>query len=1226
MLLTLQLPIIALIFFFTINSTIASGIKQKSFLVFWKIRGTINEKRPLFFIALGFLFNFVYFILHIMSPDAAISNGDVKPHAFFIYSILLFNILNTYCFLIQSLPRLYFSRDETDDSSHPETISEIIVSWKGISYITVTLFSVALFLLSVFSWGDDNYPLYLFNFFGFLLISLYMFKLTSIHKYSLQNSYARYLILLGWLIWTLLQLWWPIALYFGLKGVVIAPIGFYASFMAKCLILLGLYIISVRTGRYAHEQLNTANIDLNHVNEKLKDNVIELNKTLESINSLPELIKSMSNSKGQDELSRKVVEHLTNKKVFDFDYAIFSEVNYLTQKIVYKDSITENDNIDHPENWVWSGGIPFDHHDIMAQVVKGKEIIHNRGEKLNNESIDITSETSPLNHEIYIKYNHQYLNRFFIPVLNLTESEQSENSVVAIIEVGYYIKDIDPDTKDPKLSDKIEKGELNIYLDGCAQSYRRLFEQEVQKRIDWLLKDCEDLSKDDHLGYLQAVLISTSTLIHANLGFIVLVPIHKTLQATDLIFEGGKIDENEKALIKSALIDCTKENSDSGGHLQINKSGLTDKLHKLFNIQSMQITDININNTAVGHLFLFGEKGDHFNSVVQTIITNITEKIGSAYNEKKFHNAVASLVTPDNAVTDLEKTMEPLIQMLKSYFETPYISIWLRNDSDEFAQSYASNELKSGCREFGAQALSVDKVNLEKEYEIIDLESSSTDVEYLLFQKYSNKNKLKTLLRKPIKTQHQHFGFINIYFKDRVSPLFYEEENFLNLISVKGLISIQIHNLVHAFREISDSFTQNDLNSTLQTITDSAMNLLNADPVILYKSNNGVEVFFNDVTYSNKGDFRNQEIIRLFQSEKNSHVELAERILRGRSEFFNNKSEYKNYINSHSKIYRKVYFEKDFWDRENIKSLAAIRLVHKTANYVKPVGVMFINFRNEVALNDDIRRVIETFAAFASGSIYNGLVFEQNRQFLLNNLRLTKPLLAEALIAGALHDANKTFNTIHSFYNRLIEKIDDPYDYDHKKMNKSSIRVELEKLKNPISRLEEHFFEIESLYAPAEKTVLQDQNINAILEQQLDIMEPELSKKFIHVVKEFPGKEIIIDCDESQIGLAILNILKNASQAMEKRGELAIRLNEIENSKIRIDIVDNGKGISDDIKDVMFQPNITDKVGGSGLGLSMSKYVIEVNHLGSIRGRTRDGRTTFTIILPIDHLKPNKEV
>ena len=68
----------------------------------------------------------------------------------------------------------------------------------------------------------------------------------------------------------------------------------------------------------------------------------------------------------------------------------------------------------------------------------------------------------------------------------------------------------------------------------------------------------------------------------------------------------------------------------------------------------------------------------------------------------------------------------------------------------------------------------------------------------------------------------------------------------------------------------------------------------------------------------------------------------------------------------------------------------------------------------------------------------------------------------------------------------------------------------------------------------------------------------------------------------------------------------------------QIDIVDDGPGIPPEIAETLFLPMVTAGTGGMGLGLSIAQSLIN-QHKGLIECVSRDGETTFTIFLPLDH-------
>ena len=135
--------------------------------------------------------------------------------------------------------------------------------------------------------------------------------------------------------------------------------------------------------------------------------------------------------------------------------------------------------------------------------------------------------------------------------------------------------------------------------------------------------------------------------------------------------------------------------------------------------------------------------------------------------------------------------------------------------------------------------------------------------------------------------------------------------------------------------------------------------------------------------------------------------------------------------------------------------------------------------------------------------------------------------------------------------------------------------------------------------------------INAVLKLALDIFKGE-SIRF-----KPSSNKIYVQIDKPQLIRITTNLIKNALQATQ----------DIENSLIEIDVSetqshvvlkvkDNGIGISDDIKNRIFEPQFTTKTAGMGLGLSMVKKIID-NHNGSIIVESQlNNYTIFTLTLP----------
>ena len=124
--------------------------------------------------------------------------------------------------------------------------------------------------------------------------------------------------------------------------------------------------------------------------------------------------------------------------------------------------------------------------------------------------------------------------------------------------------------------------------------------------------------------------------------------------------------------------------------------------------------------------------------------------------------------------------------------------------------------------------------------------------------------------------------------------------------------------------------------------------------------------------------------------------------------------------------------------------------------------------------------------------------------------------------------------------------------------------------------------------------------------------------KQIHVVKDFP-QEISAKVYSTEMLQVISNLIVNSLDALPRDGTLWMRLRK-RNHEIYIVVADNGHGISANDKDRIFEPFFTTKKAGNGLGLALSKKIVEHNQGKiSLRSSVRPGKsgTTFKISLPI---------
>jgi len=149
-------------------------------------------------------------------------------------------------------------------------------------------------------------------------------------------------------------------------------------------------------------------------------------------------------------------------------------------------------------------------------------------------------------------------------------------------------------------------------------------------------------------------------------------------------------------------------------------------------------------------------------------------------------------------------------------------------------------------------------------------------------------------------------------------------------------------------------------------------------------------------------------------------------------------------------------------------------------------------------------------------------------------------------------------------------------------------------------------------------------NIHVVLERVRQLVDVESSHKLIFIRDYDPSLPDLI-ADKNQLIQAILNIVKNADQAMSSQGSITLRTRSRRNVRIgsnhhrllvQIDIIDNGPGIKPEMLDQIFYPLITGRADGTGLGLSIAQTLV-ANHGGLIECSSKPGNTVFTILLPL---------
>lgn len=166
---------------------------------------------------------------------------------------------------------------------------------------------------------------------------------------------------------------------------------------------------------------------------------------------------------------------------------------------------------------------------------------------------------------------------------------------------------------------------------------------------------------------------------------------------------------------------------------------------------------------------------------------------------------------------------------------------------------------------------------------------------------------------------------------------------------------------------------------------------------------------------------------------------------------------------------------------------------------------------------------------------------------------------------------------------------------------------------------------VNRILGPSGMTHKQVVNIHSVLERVRSVILAE-THNTVNVHRDYDPSIPEIEADSDQLIQAILNIVRNAYQALGDNGNITLRTRVRRNYTIGqhhykliacIEIIDDGPGIPDDIKERIFFPMVTGRAEGSGLGLSIAQTLVQ-QHNGLIECESEPGKTVFSILIPIE--------
>ncbi|WP_251554290.1 PAS domain S-box protein [Neobacillus muris] len=223
---------------------------------------------------------------------------------------------------------------------------------------------------------------------------------------------------------------------------------------------------------------------------------------------------------------------------------------------------------------------------------------------------------------------------------------------------------------------------------------------------------------------------------------------------------------------------------------------------------------------------------------------------------------------------------------------------------------------------------------------------------------------------------------------------------------------------------------------------------------------------------------------------------------------------------------------------------------------------------------------------------------KKTQELLLHSEKLT---IAGQLAAGIAHEVRNPLTAIKGFLQLMEAQLE----------NKAYIDI----IQSEMDRIELILGELLVLAKPQDLKYEKEQ-MKTLMNEVKMLIDTQAIMKDVQIEIVNQCEDLTINCDKNQLKQVFINFLKNSLEAMPNGGMITIELKRLGNDRVKIFFKDTGSGIPPHLLKRIGEPFFTTKEGGTGLGVMISKQIIE-NHHGSVNFWSDENGTLIEVILPL---------
>lgn len=284
--------------------------------------------------------------------------------------------------------------------------------------------------------------------------------------------------------------------------------------------------------------------------------------------------------------------------------------------------------------------------------------------------------------------------------------------------------------------------------------------------------------------------------------------------------------------------------------------------------------------------------------------------------------------------------------------------------------------------------------------------------------------------------------------------------------------------------------------------------------------------------------------------------------------------------------------------------VSALRPLRQLSDHLSAVGEGTLEPVSVTANSSEVAVLQERFNSMVSAL--------KEKAAMADRLRQSQRLAAMGnLAAGIAHDIGNPLNSLKLTSSHLKDILDEdtPEKLAEAQRYIQAMGSEVARL----DRLVRDFLTLAREQPPRPEPHAPDLLVGSVLQ----LVRAEARRRHITLAENLgaPDEQVAVDAD--QVKGALVNLLVNAFDAAGEGGEVEVRTSR-DNGQVCIAVRDTGPGISPEVQARMFEPYFTTKAGGTGLGLALTRTVVE-QHGGRLDVESAPGRgTTMSILLPVE--------